>query len=315
MKTILAKTPLPISAVGLSCIGLATLTQPLKIIHYLFLILGSLILCGTLLKILFNINNFKQQMQKLPIAATFPTLFMGLSFLSVYIININYLLARFIWLFAVICHAVFIIYFSYRYGKKSNLSKILPSWFIVYVGIVASGITAPQFGFDRIGKIITVFGIISFIILIILIFQRLRSYPIPKDLQCTFAIMAAPASLNFVGYYANFKPYSLIAVICQLLIVVILYLVVLSKMWYLIKLPFSPAKSGLTFPMVISATAVKKTGIFLGLQHPTLSLLFSFISFIMILFAACIVLWVLYNYIITIKKNNTKSNKHYTETK
>ena len=79
-----------------------------------------------------------------------------------------------------------------------------------------------------------------------------------------FCIMAAPVSIWICGYFGSVPECSRTLVAVLLPLSQLFYLL---GLWCFIKTcrqPFSPAFAAFTFPFVISATALKKSCIFLG---------------------------------------------------
>lgn len=296
MKQFLTKLPLPISAVGLSFAGLANLLDDTFFFKSIFTFLSILILMAVFLKFFIDPKGVKSQLSQVPIAATFPTFFMGVALLTKQIIQWNVTLALVLWTLATISHILFILYFTATFAMKKQLSLVLPSWFVVYVGIVASAITAPLFKLSIlmfVAKIILIFGFISFIILLPIIIRRSLLLPIPKPLQATLAIFSAPVALNLVGYFSVVQNKQAGLVFLQIILMLFFYIWVLSKIITLLKADFSPAQAALTFPMVISATAIKVSSAYLVNLYPffkTFSLIICNFSLLIAIFIVFVIL-------------------------
>ncbi|MGX7058848.1 TDT family transporter [Vagococcus humatus] len=296
MKKYLNALPLPASALGLSCIGLANLYSNLPILPHIFLVVGLLILLAIGMKILGNFAAFQEQMTLVPIASTFGTFSMGLILSAKPLMAYSPLLSKGIWGLGLIIQLALIIYFTATFARKKKLELVLPSWFIVYVGIVTVSMTAPLFQAFLLGKLIFWFGFIAFFILLPIIIKRLKKMPLPKPLAYTIGIMAAPASLNLAGYLSVFETKNMAFVMFQLLLASALYVYVLFQLPKLVRLPFSPAQVGLTFPLVISATGMKMSSVYFTHFWPQLGQVFSMILLIELVIATISVLWVLKNY-------------------
>lgn len=289
MKKFISNLPITVSAIGLSFAGLANLYEDTPLFKWLFILLSCITVVSVIVKIILFPNIIKKQLQNVAIASTFPTFFMSLAFLSKHLLPYSAVSALFLWCIATLCHVIFIAYFSKLFAFKRELSEVIPSWFIVYVGIVASAITAPLFQIPLItmfGKILLFFGYISFLLLFPIIINRLTKINLPLPLEATLAILAAPAALNLVGYFSIINNKNQLLVYIQYLIVLFLYLFVLVWLPKLLKNKFSPAQAALTFPLVISATAFKKSALFL---QPASSML-SVVSIISLAIATLIVL-------------------------
>ncbi len=306
MKNYLLKLPIPVAAIGLSFAGLAGLFAKQPILKNICFITSCLIILSVVIKFLLSPKQFKEQLNQGPVAATFPTFFMAIAFLSKLFLPLNYYLALLLWSISVLGHAYCIISFTKKFALKRELSLILPSWFIVYVGIVASAIAAPVFNLPllmKISQFILGFGFISFLILLFLVIKRIKTIPIPEPLQATFAILAAPAALNLVGYLAITTNKSLGLISLQFGLVLLLYLIVLVNLIKLLKKDFSPAQAALTFPLVISATAIKQGGGALVLNYTSLAMPIMILSYFALIVAVCVVLIILIRFL-----NNTSHN-------
>lgn len=300
MKNFLLKLPIPVSAIGLSFAGLAGLFAEYGLIKNSFMIVSCLILISVIIKFFLNPTMFKEQLNQAPIAATFPTFYMALAFLSKLFLPIHYYTALILWLVATIGHCWCIISFTKKFAIKRDLSLVLPSWFIVYVGIVASAIAAPVFNIPiliRIAQLILVFGFVSFFVLLPIITKRVKVMPLPEPLQATFCIFAAPASLNLVGYLAITINKNFTLIVLQAILALILYIIVLINLFSLVKKDFSPAQAALTFPLVISATAIKlSTGVFVS-KMASLASISMFISYLALIIAVLVVFIVFIRYL------------------
>lgn len=274
MKALLTRLPLPITAVGLSFIGLAGLTSQLRLLSYLLAVTGSLVLLLIVLKIVSNWQRFLSQMKEVPLAATFPTFSMGLILLTKLVMPHNPSIATFLWYFGIGLHLLVMGYFTYQFVAKKELALVLPAWFVVYVGIVTASMTAPLLEQFFFGKVCFWFGFSAFILLFPLIIQRLKRLPLPLSLKPTLAILAAPASLNLTGYLSVYQDKQLWFVLLQLIVSQGLYFYILTKLPQLLTLSFHPSQGALTFPLVISTTALTLSGGFISQLMPTTALLF-----------------------------------------
>ncbi|MEG0255517.1 TDT family transporter [Vagococcus sp.] len=309
MKKFLLNLPIPVAAVGLSFAGFANLFALNPSISWVFAIFSLLILIAVVVKFILNPTMFKQQLNQAPIAATFPTFFMGLAFLAKFLLPISRTLSLILWFIATIGHALFIVYFSLAFAMKKDLSLVLPSWFIVYIGIVASAISGPMFQSNLIttlSKGLFLFGVLSFIILLPIVFMRLKKHNLPTPVRGTFAILAAPASLNLVGYLATHEQKTLWLVLLQVCLMLLLYVIVLIKLPKLLSERFTPAQAGMTFPLVITATAVKQSGVFLSKQLPAIQPVFTILSWVTLIIALIVVFLITIRFIkATYKMNQT----------
>ncbi|MGX6980199.1 TDT family transporter [Vagococcus elongatus] len=277
MKKLLQVLPLPAAAVGLSFVGLANLFSEIKLLSIICVTVSGWILLSVSLKIMFDFHGFLKQIKEVPLAAIAPTLSMGMILISKFLLTWSYWLAFLIWFLGIFIHVSLLIYFTTTFVNKKQLSLVLPSWFIVYVGIVVASMTASMFDQQNLGEIIYFFGFLAFLILLPVVLKRLKNLPLPEPLRPTLAILAAPVSLNLAGYMMAFDEKIVWFVVIQLVAAQALYVFVLCQLPKLLCLPFYPSSAALTFPLVISAMAFKLSTGFLGSVYPNMSGLFWFI--------------------------------------
>ena len=166
---------------------------------------------------------------------------------------------KWIWLCAVIIHAVHILVFTYNNViKKRDINTTVPSWFVTYNGIMVSCVTGGAMNMKPMLQAITVYGIIIYLILIPIMIYRLIKFPVKPAVYHTMPVVLAPCSLCVVSMLNTFDP-----PVAPLLY--FLYLcVLLSLLFIVVKLPdffsfdFVPGFAGLTFPMAIGIVATTK---------------------------------------------------------
>lgn len=298
MKGLLKKLPLPVSGLmlGLAALGNLVLSYG-SIYRNIFGVISSVILILLLAKALTEPKSIKEGLNNPVVCSVMPTSSMGIMILSTYLKPLSSGLALSLWIIGLLLHCLFIIYFTVKYIIKFDMKKVFPSYFIVYVGIVAASVTAPAYGLSSLGQYIFWFGFITYIILLPLTLYRVIIVKgIPEPALPTMAIFAAPASLCLAGYMNSFQSKSMGMVIFLTCLAVIMTIFVLIYLPKLLKLKFYPSYSSFTFPFVISGIAIKLTNGFLINNNKTLGFLKYVVKF-QELFAIIIVLYVLIKYI------------------
>ncbi|MDO4803515.1 MAG: TDT family transporter [Lachnospiraceae bacterium] len=170
---------------------------------------------------------------------------------------------KFIWLVAVIFHVVHIVIFTYRNVISGrNIETTLPSWFVTYNGIMVSCVTGGAMNMNWMLRIITVYGIIVYLVLIPVIIVRLLRVPIKPAVYHTMPIVLAPCSLCVVSLLNTFESPNRILLIFLYLCVVISLLFIIFKLPDFFSFPFAPGFAGLTFPMAIGLVASNKMAAF-----------------------------------------------------
>lgn len=291
----LKKIPLPIAGLALAIAALGNLIQSYS--AGVRLVLGAVSACifiALTLKILLNLKAFKEEMKNPVIASVIPTYSMAGMLLAGYLKPYAAVPANVLWYLSIIIHVVLIVYFSIKFASKFNKETIVPSWFIVYVGIVVASVNGKMFQ-PEIGKIAFYFGFICYIILLIPILNRLRISKLPEMIAPILAIISAPGSLCVAGYVNIFNDKNNLFLIALLILSQIIYLYVLSALPKILKIKFYPSYSGLTFPLVISAMGLKLSTAYFAELKMNVSLLRYMVEF-ETLIAVCIVAYVFIKY-------------------
>ena len=184
--------------------------------------------------------------------------------LGSYFFDFSNILGKILWSIGLGAHAIHILIFTYRNVIKGiNIDTFLPSWFVTYNGIMVSAVIGGVMNEPTICRIVTIYGIIVFIIIMPFMLYRLFKHPIKEGVYHTQAILLAPSSLCLVCYLTYFKEpnklivYSLYAIILCTLVFIVLKL---RKFFSFI---FAPGFAGLTFPMAIGIVASTKMAAYL----------------------------------------------------
>ncbi len=166
---------------------------------------------------------------------------------------------KIIWLCALIIHAVHICIFTYNNAiKKRDINTTVPSWFVTYNGIMVSCVTGGAMNMKPVLQVITIYGIIIYLILIPIMIYRLIKVPVKPAVYHTMAVVLAPCSLCVVSLLNTFDPPP------AALLYFLYFCVLASLLFIIIKLPdffsfdFVPGYAGLTFPMAIGIVATNK---------------------------------------------------------
>lgn len=265
MRALIKRVPLPMSGVMLGCAAMGNLLQSYSEgIRYLFGAISFLIFMLLLFKAVLYPNAVKEDLKNpimMSVSATFP---MGAMLLSVYIKPFFSSVAIIFWFLAVALHLLLILIFTYRFMRNVNMKNVFASYFIVYVGIAAAGITARAYQMLSIGTAAFWFGFISFIALFALVgYRHIKYSEIPEPAQALFCIFTAPGSLCLAAYLQSVEEKNLVFVIVLAVLSLALYVLVVARLIPLLQLPFYPSYSAFTFPFVISAIASKQTAGFL----------------------------------------------------
>lgn len=259
MKNIIKNTPLPISGLALSFAALGNLFMPYStMLRNSLGCIATLLLLLIIIKLTFYPKSLIKAFRTPPVAGVLATLPMTITILSTYIKQLNPTLGIACWWLGVLAHFAFIIYFSKNYIIHFKITQVFPAWFVMFIGIVTASVAAPTHGLNTHGQFIFWIGSIFYVALLPVILYRviiIKQIPLPA--RPTIAIFAAPASLLLAGYQASFENLNILLLTILAGFSIAMYLTVLFYLPYLFKAPFSASYSAFTFPLVISAIALK----------------------------------------------------------
>ncbi|MEL3907359.1 MAG: TDT family transporter [Treponema sp.] len=294
--------PLPIAGLILALFALGNLLQSYSNnVRLAIGLLAFILYTVYVLKLLFVNKQLKSEFDNPVIASVFPTFTMASMLLAVYLKVFFPAAGIVLWYAAVAGHSVLIVWFSLKFLHPFTIKKVFPSWYIVYVGIVVASVTAPAVKQLLIGQIAFWFGLITYFCLIPVICYRIvKVKEIPEPAQPTLIILSAPGSLLLAGYLNTFPQKNTAMVYLLLAFSFIFYAIALICLPKLLRLKFSPGYSAFTFPLVISALAVKLTSAYFKGGSTFLNVATKIEEII----AAVIVFWVLVCYLVFLFKPN-----------
>ncbi|NVK01709.1 MAG: C4-dicarboxylate ABC transporter, partial [Oceanospirillaceae bacterium] len=85
--------------------------------------------------------------------------------------------------------------------SKTQINHTTPAWFIPIVGNIIAPIEAVALGFTELGWFFFSIGLIYWIVLKVLVFNRVLYHdPLPKNLLPTLFILIAPPAVGFIAY-------------------------------------------------------------------------------------------------------------------
>nr|WP_307992242.1 TDT family transporter [uncultured Niameybacter sp.] len=303
MKAFLKKTPMPIVGLMLACAALGNLVQSYgEMYRNIMGAIALILFIGATVKFACDMPGLKNELDNPVAASVFPTYSMGIMLLATYIKPYSPNVAYVVWSVGILLHITLIIIFSMKYIRNFSMKKVFPSWFIVYVGIAVAAVTGKAFN-QTVGQVAFLFAVIAYLVLLFVISKRvLIVKEIPEPALPTLVIFAAPGSLCLAGYLNSFDNKNFIVFILLLVVSQGFYIFALSKLVNLLKLKFYPSYSAFTFPLVISALALKLSNGFLVNQGITISILPMLIK-VEELIAILIVFYVLIRYITNLVKD------------
>lgn len=293
----LKRYPIPIAGLILGLFALGNLVQSYSNEARLALgVIAFVLYVPYVLKVIILNKKLSEPLSNPVAASVFPTITMATMLLAGYVKPYCSDCAGIIWYIGVICHVLLIIWFTMNFAVKGfAVKKVFPSWFIVYVGIAVASVSAPVTGRLEIGRYAFWFGLVTYILLLLIVCYRVWIVgEIPAPAMPTTVIFAAPASLLLAGYMVSFPEKN--AYIVHALLVFSIFFWAAGIIYFLLTFrgAFMPSHSAFTFPLVISAIAVKMSAAFTGFSWQ------GTLCDVQTVIAAVIVLWVLVRYVIFI---------------
>lgn len=295
MKELIKKVPVPLCGLMLGTAALGNLLQSYsEIAKNICGIVSAFLLILILLKIICFPSMIGEEMKNTVSASVMGTCSMGIMILSTYLKPYIGQAAFVVWAIAVFLHILLIIYFSFKFIMKLDMTKVFASYYIVYVGIVTASVTAPAFEMTTFGNFAFWFGFITFVLLFILVsIRHVKFTQIPDPAKPLICIYTAPLSLCIAGYIQSVTPKSLNFVIAMLIVATAIYVFALIQAIKCLKFAFYPSFASFTFPFVISAIAAKQTMAFAAKQEVVLPL----IKYLVIFETVVAVAFVVYTFI------------------
>lgn len=226
--------------------------------------IASLLLLMLLIKFILHPSILKDELSHPVVGSVIPTFAMALMIVSkmlgTYLPNAG----LYLWFTAITIHVIFLGAFVYFRSIDFKLEHMVPSWFVPPIGIIVAAVSFPSAQYYWLVDAILIFGIVTYLIMLPLMLYRLIfGSKLPDAAKPTIAILAAPASLSLAGYLTVIDEPSILLVAPLLSLALLMTSVVYFAFFNLLKLPFSPGYAAFTFPMVIGATALFKTAVWL----------------------------------------------------
>lgn len=293
--------PVPIAGLMLALATTGNTIKPRsEILRYIFGLVAMAIFLLLLSKTIRYFEYTKDDFYNVVIASVMPTFSMGGMVISTYILPINYAFASILWYLCVALHIFFICAFTIMHLVKYKKGSIIPSWYIVYVGIVVATVTGKAFN-PFIGKLSFYFGFISYLVLIPFVVKKVY---VDKDMKEPIkplkAIMAAPGSLCLAGYISGIKDKNSAMIMLLVALSQIFYVVVLAELPRILKIKFYPSLSAITFPLAISGLSMRMYNKYLvTIGNP--SSIINVVSTVEEAISVVICLYVLYKYTVFLK--------------
>lgn len=258
-QAVVKHTPIPAAGVALGVVSLGGLHAAIApIVQVVCAIIATLLAALVVAKIIRHPGSFRSDMGNPVVAGTFATLFMCVMQLASFAQPFLGAAALALWAAAVLCHAGLICWFTWRYVRGFKLRNVFTSWFVAYVGIIVGALTSPSFGMETVGRVLFAFGFACYAVLLVVVTVRHIRHELPEPAAPTFCIYAAPMSLSLAGCLAVFPNANALFVAVLAVLAQLMLCIVLVRLPRLLRLSFYPSYAAMTFPFVITATALSK---------------------------------------------------------
>lgn len=292
----LAGLALGIASLGLCWENTANLQG---IAQMLAALLATCILLPILLKFIFNPAILKKELAHHVGGSVAPTMAMAMMVIANNIAIYSMPLGKFISLLAIAIHLCFLFLFIFHRSRNFKFEQILPSWFIPPIGLVIALIMYPGDISPVLANLTLQFGLVCYALLLpIVLYRLLFCGKLCDHEKPILIILATPASLLLAGYFTVAKQpgYLMIAILAPLALAMTLF--AYFSFIKLLRLPFTPAYSAFTFPLVVGAAALFKTSRFLLADGANLQLagLVEQLAYLELLIATAMVIYVSMRY-------------------
>jgi len=220
----------------------------------------------------------------------FPLLPKILLILSVIYLNINMSYSRSFWIVGIILQFIFSIVILSIWIRSSNFKfhHLSPAWFIPIVGNVIVPIAGVAHGFVEISWFFFSVGIVMWITLFIIVFNRIIFHnPIPDKLVPTFFILFAPPAIAFIAYIKLTGELDSFAKILYY-ISLFLFVLIMAQFRIFSKIKFYLSWWAYSFPMDAITVAT------ILIYHETGWLFFKILSFFLLVILLIIIVYLTY---------------------
>ena len=264
LATSIKRAPIPVGALALGLVALGGLLRPYaEPLAWVFGVCAALLLAMLALKAALFPRIVKHDLGNSIFASVAVGAFMAIMQIAALFAPLAPCAMFVLWAAAVLAHAGWIIWFTWAFMRKFDLSQVFPTYFVCYVGIIVASVTSPTFGMEALGRGIWWFGFVASLVLMVVVPLRYAQHAAQQPARPLLCIYTAPMSLSLAGYFAVFEPNAAAVVVMEVLAQAF-FVFVLIKLPPMLALPFYPSYAAFTFPFVITASALSKTAALFG---------------------------------------------------
>ncbi len=297
IRTLFENIPVPVAGVALGLAALGNVLAPASaLVHDICGVVSALLIALLLAKIAFAPRRFRSDMDNPVVASTCATLFMTCMQLAVYISAVHHAAGFALWCAAVAGHFALMAWFTKKFLFAFDLKNVHATYFIAYVGIIVASLTSPTFGMQAFGNVLFWFGFVCYAALFVLVTVRYARHEVAAPAKPTFCVYAAPMSLSLAGYLAVTPDPDLTLVTVMAVAAQALFVFVLAQVPKFVKGGFYPSFAAMTFPFVITATALDRVLGLMASRGIVLPAVLDWVVVAEIAFATCMVAFVFAHY-------------------
>lgn len=228
-------------------------------LRYVVMVCATIVIISYLVKIISCPAVCRSEYEQTVPCSLYAGLPMALMILGSFYKEIGLGLGKYIWLAAVVVHAVHICVFTYKNAiQKRDIRTTVPSWFVTYNGFLVSCVTGGAMNMKGMLQIIAVYGVIIYLILLPVMLVRLTRVPVQPAVYHTMPVLLAPCSLCVVSLCNVFEEPNAVLLVFLYCCVLASLLFIIIKLPDFFSFPFTPGFAGLTFPMSIGIVATNK---------------------------------------------------------
>lgn len=301
--------PIAIAAISLGFMSISTALVEFNIlwVRHLAVIFSAVCIGLIFIKCILYREKVMNELKNPMVGSIYPTIFMSLMVISVYIIQFNQQIGRYLWLVSIIGHFLVSLIFAKSILKKFKLVDMIPSWFIPTVGIGIGAVTSKPMDMPLIANVVFCYSLVLFIALSpIMIYRIMFKGSLEGPKKQTLMIMTAPANICLAGYISiSSNPNKIIMSVLVVLayISIVTSYVLLPK---LIKAKALPAIAPLTFPLAIGVIAAQRYAKYLNLQGSNLENIVRNFIYIQVVVAIIVIVYAVYKTIALLFKKDRK---------
>lgn len=257
MLEIVRNVPIPAAGVSLGLVALGGLLGTWSGLLQCVLVALSVAMAALVVaKACLFPSMVRDDLQHPILASVSATLFMAIMQIAAFFAPYAFVPSLVLWGLAVAGHLLLMAWFTIAHVRGLKLENVFPTYFICYVGIIAGAVTSPAFGLQAFGEVLFWVGFALYPVLMVLITVRCLRHPTPHPARPLLCIFSAPASLSVVGYLAVADAPNLGFAMALLVVGQIMFALVATQLPKFVKGGFFPSFAAMTFPFVITATAL-----------------------------------------------------------